>query len=229
LVSIYLRNGSRILNYYVKKTLKNNTPRKITITKTRAIKIVIGWGRIYWSFWNPNRRCYGENNYKDSSYYRLHDDKEISQIWYDTIVELLETESASKSPQEFKIPLMEFTDKIMSRYNNGLVKIHITMNQAFVSDVVKVTDRGLIREMQTEDDCDCWFLIDGRNKCVGYCNGKPARIIYDGEKYYSTIEKTDKSCRIASEQQQLELSTLDKTVIDSALKLFLTLKEKKGG
>jgi hypothetical protein len=98
------------------------------------------------------------------------------------------------------------------------------ITQAYVSGVVKVTNRGIIKEMQANDDCKCWFLIDGRGKCATRCDGKTVRIIYDGENKYVIVEKTDKSFRIADEQ--ISLSIWDRTIVNSALELFLTLKEK---
>ena len=208
-------------------TYHNSTEHlsKITITKTRAVKVVLKWGRVNWYFWDARRKCYSGTDCKSWSCYTLKPDKEITQEWYDSIVELLQTEQNNEKTK-FEVIGQEFDKDLFSRYTNGLVKLHSAISQAFVSGVVKVTDRGIVKEMQTNDECACWFLIEGRSKCVSSCDGKPMRIIYDGEKCYSCIEKTDKSYRIS--QDQLKLSAMDKTVIDCALELFLTLKEKDG-
>lgn len=196
----------------------------ITITKTRAVKIVLTWGKISWSFWDDHRKSYVVDDKRNTSYYRLEDSVEIND-WYGSIIDLLDTKPAEKTKaKEFPVPKQEFDGYYILSYTNGLAKADITITQACVSGVVKITSRGLIKEMETEDNCDCWFLVDGRGKCASDCKGRPARIIYDGERYYTTIEKTDKSYRIAT--KQLKLTTLDKMVVDTALKLFLTFKEK---
>jgi len=205
----------------------NKFIKKITITKTRAIKIVMNYGRITHAFWDDNRKAYAASSENNWSYYNLKDETNIGG-WYNTILELLETEAAKKTaPTKFPVPKNEFSADIVTRYTNGLVKANISLTQAFVSGVVKVTNRGIIKEMQVDDECDCWFLVDGRCKCPTSCDGKPLRIIYDGEKHYSTIEKTDKSCRIA--ENQVILSNIDKMIVESAMTLFLTLKEKEKG
>jgi len=213
------------IKFTVTKHKTHNFINKITITKPRAIKITLNRSQVSHSFWDNNRRTYSSTISNHWSYCNLDDDADIAG-WHSTIMELLETEECKeKAPKTFPVPKAEFSPDIVTRYTNGLVKANITLTQAFVSGVVKVTSRGIIKEMQPNDKCDCWFLIDGRSKCPTSCDGKPFRFIYDGEKYYATVEKTDKSCRVAD--NQITLSNIDKVVVEAAMNLYLNFKEKR--
>lgn len=209
--------------------IESKDGHKFIITKKRAIKIVLKRYRIAYSFWDANRQNYGPHIKKEWPVICPPTlDHHISDDWYNSIVELLETEAAKPSKlKEYPIVRQEFSNDCIVRYTNGLVKMNATITQAFVSSVVKVTNRGIIKEVKPSDDCECWFFIDGRGKCVSSCDGRVARIIYDGESQYATVEKTDKSYRISD--NRLDLNTVDKAVVDAALKLFLTLKEKDQG
>ena len=199
--------------------------KKLVITKKRAIKLTLTWGRMSWSFWDPHRRSYKKKDARSFNFYQFDEDKEITDGWWKTLMELLETEAFEKKDLgEFPLDPLEFTDNVISQYTNGLVKADLYITQAYVSGIVKVTNRGTIKEIQPKDDCECWFLVDGKGKCASPCGGRPTRLIYDGESKYVIVDKTDKAYKVSEDQK--ELSHWDKVIIDSALKLFLTLREK---
>jgi len=218
-------------NHNVKFTASKNKDSysdrisKITITKTRAIKIIFTPGNMGWSFWNPQRQSYV---FEDTVYTNIYNFEDNMDYGNTTIIDLLDkTESCKKStPGDFPVPKQEFDPNSVIRYTNGLVKMDITITQAFVSGVVKITNRGLIKEIKTDDDCECWFLIDGKGKCKSACEGRPIKILYDGEQCFVSLEKKEKSYRVSD--KSTPLTTMDKVVVDAALKLFLTLKEKNG-
>jgi len=203
---------------------------KITITKTRAIKIVLTPGKMGWSLWDPQRQNYVHASEIHTGIYNFEEKYDIvsNQYGNDKAIDLLNTAKTHKksTPGDFPVPKQEFDPSSIIRYTNGLVKMDISITQAYVTGVVKITNRGAIKEVKVDDNCDCWFLVDGRGKCKSECGGRPVSILYDGEQYFVSIEKKEKSCRVSKDPRPLTL--MDKMVVDAALKLFLTLKEESG-
>jgi len=207
--------------------IKYTTPKhggKTTITKPRCIKISLDCGSMICSYWDSRRKSYTSGDKKHINQYDLAENADISAEVWDAVVEALETTVTETSG--FKIDKRTFTDNAITKFTNGLVRSNVSITQALVLGVAKITDRGLVKEVQPTDDCECWFLIDGKSRGAECkkCSGTAIRILYDGEKYWVPIEKTNKSYRISDTVPNM--STIDKFIVDAAVKLFLTLKEK---
>lgn len=196
---------------------------KITLTKTKTIKMVLTYHRVMYYLWDNQRKSYNPKKEDHMCYfgsYLLKDDVEI--IAWRAIIDLLETETnLSEASDSFPIQKQKFDAQVLTAWNDGDVTLNTKLLRAYIIDIMKVTYRGSIEKLQVEDSHDAWWLIGGHDHWKSDIS-----FLYDGEEYFVSIKKYGKKYRIA--HRQISMTPIDKCVVDAALKIYLEDKDGSG-
>ena len=202
---------------------------RITITKKRSCKIIIEYQTCYAQLWDPNRMAYTS---KDKKYIfsnfgggvRWVKDPTIPCLVmqnFEDVIQFLEEcpQYNKKETDIFEIKPQEFSQKTLTLFTNGIVRLNNNFTSAFVVGVVEINNRGILQEAK-QDSKNCWFLIDGKSNCNSTCKGQSVRVIFDGDEKWIAVSKSGKKY-VVENNSTYALSKLDKYVIEEALKLYL--------
>lgn len=219
---------------------KVNGPNKHglwVITKKRAAKLIIRRsGMCEIQKWDARRNCYATAS--PANVYIRHVPEIRGAISHSSVIEpdiakrilqtLEEIPTAPKSSGEYKVDKLTFGNTYVYKFSNGFVSVDLVFNEVIISGVVHINKNGVIAPIETGSQKDPWFLIEGRSKCTSACKGVQVQILYDGNRFWVPLERTRRVLRV-SPHRSFSLSSLDKALIDAAMRLFLDRQENEEG